>query len=208
MRFLGAVALLVVSTTTAAADSDASDAPGRELNREPDVYISSGAITGSDHFRYGGVVIEAGRRVGRLRETPLFIRGMAHAGNTRTTDNPGRGSYVEARAGIEGRNCTRTGMLCASVGLDVGLHRGRYTRVEFDDNGRPLGTSTLGKPVAEQEQPGIDFENFDSTVIAPRLTLDGGNRVRVRAVLERPYHITRDGGVGGIAGSLMLGVAF
>ena len=200
MRVIGALALLVVSSATAAAENDVT--AGREIDRAPDVYISSGAIAGTDHFKFGGVVIEAGRRIGRLRETPLFIRGMAHGGNTKVEGNPGRGTYLEARAGLEGRNCTRTGMLCASVGVDLGIHRGRYEHVDLDANGRPLN-----KPIAD-EMPTSEFENFNSTVVAPRLTIDGGNRVRMRAVVERPYHISREGGVGGLSGSLMLGLAF
>lgn len=201
MRVIGALALLVVSSATAVAENDVNPT-GRELDHEPDVYISSGLITGSDHFKFGGAVIEAGRRIGKLRETPLFIRGMAHGGNTKAEGNPGRGTYLEARAGVEGRNCTRTGILCASVGLDVGIHRGRYDHIDLDDNGRPIN-----KPVAE-EMSTDHFETFNSTVVSPRLTIDGGNRVRMRAVVERPYHISKQGGVGGIAGSLMLGIAF
>lgn len=199
MRAIGLCVLLVSST--AFADDGV---PGRELDRDPDGYISAGAITGTDHFDYGGVVLEGGRRVGHLRETPLFIRAMGHAGGTKTSDNPGHGTYVEGRVGIEGRNCTRSGMFCASVGLDVGLHRGRYERVEFDEHGRPIN-----KPVVEAPSEPSTFESFDSMVVAPRLTLDGGNRVRVRGVLERPYHIVSGGeGVGGVAASLMLGLAF
>ncbi len=202
MRVIGLLVLSLISSPAFADDS--SDVfPGRELDQEPNVYISSGAIIGKDHFSYGGVVIEAGRRFGRLRETPLFIRGMAHGGNTSVEGNPGRGTYVEARAGVEGRNCMRGGMLCASVGIDVGIHRGRYDRVEFDERGRPIA-----KPVTEAPSEQAAFDTFNSTVIAPRLTLDGGNRVRVRAVLERPYHLHAGGGVGGVAGSLMLGLGF
>ncbi len=201
MRAIGALALLVVSSATAAAENDVNP-PGREIDREPDVYVSSGLITGTDHFKFGGFVLEAGRRIGRFRDTPLFIRAMGHGGNTRVEGNPGRGTYLEARAGLEGRNCTRTGMLCASVGLDLGLHRGRYEHVDLDDNGRPIG-----KPIAD-EMTTDAYETFNSTVVAPRLTLDGGNRVRMRAVIERPYHISKEGGVGGLSGSLMLGLAF
>lgn len=197
------IAILVLSLISSPAVAEDEVFPGRELDREPDTYVSSGAISGSDHFRYGGVVLEAGRRIGRLRETPLFVRAMGHAGNTHVDGNPGRGTYVEARTGIEGRNCTRGGMLCASVGLDVGIHRGRYQHIELDDNGRPVS-----KPANEPPPEAAKFDRFDSTVIAPRLTLDGGNRVRVRAVLERPYHLRADGGVGGVAGSLMLGLGF
>jgi len=200
MRAIGVLALSLVSST-ALAENDVNP-PGREIDAEPNFYISSGGISGTDHFKFGGVVIEVGRRVGRLRDTPLFIRGMAHGGNTRVEGNPGRGTYLEARGGVEGRNCTRTGLLCASVGLDVGIHRGQYDHVELDDNGRPIA-----KPAGE-DMANTNLETFNSTVIAPRLTLDGGNRVRIRGVVERPYHISKAGNVGGLTGSLMLGLAF
>jgi hypothetical protein len=66
----------------------------------------------------------------------------------------------------------------------------------------------IGEPVAEQMEDNANFETFNSMVVAPRLTIEGGNRVRMRAVLERPYHLYEGGGVGGIAGSLMLGIGF
>lgn len=194
-----AIGLLLLLSSTAMADGY-----NRELDRAPDGYVSAGAIAGTDHFSYGGVVVEAGRRVGALVDTPLFLRAMFHAGGTKTDDNPGNGTYVEGRMGIEGRNCIRGGMFCASVGIDVGLHQGRYDRVELDDRGRPIG-----KPVVDAPSETTNLDRFDSMVVAPRLTLDGGNRVRVRAVVERPYHIVSGGeGVGGVAGSLMLGLAF
>jgi hypothetical protein len=194
-----ALIALLVAPVVARAETIELEVEGREVVGPPNGYVAAGLITGEDEFAYQGVALEFGHRIGT---TPLFARAMGQAGGTKRFDNPGHGTYVEGRIGGEARTCTQTGMLCGSVGIDVGIHRGRY---DWVDTG---GMSLTAKPT--EPPPSMpSFIELDSMVIAPRVTVDGGGRVRVRLVLERPSHSI--GGrerIDGFAGSLSLGIAF
>lgn len=181
-------------------DTDELEVEGRELRADPQGYIAAGGVTGSDEFDYHGLLVEGGHRLGG---TPLFARVMGQAGNLRRDDNPGRGTFVEGRVGGEARGCINRGMLCLSFGIDVGLHRGRYEWVDVGSGG------VNAKPADEPPAPGFRYSELDSVIVAPRLTADGGGRVRVRAVLERPSQtIGGNKRIDGFAGSIALGLAF
>lgn len=184
MRRLVSIAL-VLSAPPALAEEPA----GRELHREPDRYIAAGGMRGKHAYEFDGALLEGGVRIKR---TPLFVRAMANAGNTSLPDDPGRGTYGEARAGAELRTCSRTGMLCGALGIDVGLHRTNYQHVDLT---RKRATDSFD-------------ETFESTVIVPRFTVDGGNRVRVRGVLELPNHYSDGERTRGVALSISLGLGF
>ncbi|MBA2541809.1 MAG: hypothetical protein H0V17_19350 [Deltaproteobacteria bacterium] len=189
MRRLVSIALMLVSARTAAAENDVQP-EGRELHHEPDRYIAAGGIRGKHAYEFNGVLLEGGVRIQR---TPLFVRAMANTGNASLPDDPGRGTYVEARAGAELRTCTRTGMLCGSLGMDVGFHRTNYQHVDLSQ--KRGATDPLD-------------ETFESGVLVPRFTVDGGNRVRVRGVLELPNHYSDRGRTRGAALSISLGLGF
>jgi hypothetical protein len=164
----------------------------REVNKSPDGYVAAGVVTGKDKYELHGGALEGGHRIAKL---PLFGRVMGVAGTTSLRS--GRGTYTEARGGVEARTCSRTGRLCGSVGLDLGIHRASFTPYVQD--------TAFQKPATTA----VDPNQFDSFITVPRLTLDGGNRVRVRGVLEFPRH-DRDNEptVTGVSVSLALGVAY
>jgi hypothetical protein len=172
-------------------------AEGRDPVGEPNGYAAVGGITGEDHFEFHGIAGEAGRRLGHTR---LFGRVMAQAGNTALPDTAGRGTYVEGRGGVEGRTCNPSGVICGSLGLDLGIHRSRYKHVDLSN---PTGFSKAGQVVEDPLE-----ERFDTLVAVPRLTIDGGARVRVRGVLELPQHFHEGGSTTGVAVSLSIGVGF
>lgn len=181
---------------------DELEVEGREVRRDPDGYVASGGVTGTfgdNEFNQHGLIVEGGLRLGR---TPLFARAMGQFGNLRRDDNPGRGTYLQGRVGGEARTCLNNGMVCFAFGIDVGLHRGRYEWVDVGVGG------VLAKP-ADQPSFELPYAELDAVLVAPRLTVDGGGRVRVRGVLERPS-LTVDGGkrIDGFAASLTLGLAF
>jgi hypothetical protein len=187
MRRLALLALFVPSIATAENDLEPE---GRELHRQPDGYIASGMIFGSHRFEYEGVLVEGGRRIAR---SPLFVRALGHGGRAKLESAPGVGTYIEARAGGELRTCSATGMLCGSLGIDLGLHRTQFQHVDL----------------MQQRKPGASLdETFSTAVIVPRFTVDGGNRVRVRGVLELPNHHRESERTKGVAVSLAIGVAF
>jgi hypothetical protein len=127
-----------------------------------------------------------------MQRTPLFLRAMANGGVASMPTNPGRGTYAEARAGAELRTCNVTGVLCGSLGLDLGFHRTDYQHVDLS---------------RMQKREGLN-ETFESTIVVPRFTIDGGNRVRVRGVLELPNHYSEGERTRGLAVSFALGMGF
>ena len=186
--------MLTVSASVAHAEGEPTDEP----TGDPGRYAAVGGITGEDRFEYGGIAGELGVRI---PGTVLFGRVMAQAGNTGLAKLAGRGTYMEGRGGVEARTCIANGMMCGSLGLDVGIHRSHFEHA--DQSGSP----GFQKPQGPDVEVSSD-ERFDSVVWAPRLTLDGGARVRVRGVLELPNHVRSGGSVTGYAVSLGLGVAF
>jgi hypothetical protein len=150
--------------------STASDDP-MEQHRPGDApsgYVSAGAAAGGGYFDSKGFVIDAGKRIGR---SSWFMRGLFQGGNSSLTTEPGRGTYMEARAGLEVRSCRHGGMVCGSAGLDAGVHRGEFNHVLFTGGRHEY------------------IERFDSVVVAPRITLDAGGRIRFRVALELPMHM-------------------
>jgi len=145
---------------------------------EPDGYIAGGLVWGnSQGFQDRGAIVDAGKRLGRDR-TPWFARGIFEAGAVARADEPGHGSFLEARAGLEGRDCGGGGMLCGSVGLDLGVQLGEFTHAIVAQDGSRTSYS----------------ERLDAFVAVPRFTIDAGGRIRFRAVVELPMQMrTADG---------------
>jgi hypothetical protein len=139
---------------------------------QPNGYISAGAGAGGGYFDSKGFVLDAGKRIGR---SSWFMRGAFLGGNSSLSFEPGRGTYMEARAGVEARACGRGGMVCGSAGLDAGIHREEFDHVVFTGGRHEY------------------VERFDSVVLAPRVTLDAGGRMRFRVSVELPMHM-RDSG--------------
>ncbi|MBX3156245.1 MAG: hypothetical protein KF773_09625 [Deltaproteobacteria bacterium] len=135
---------------------------------QPHGYASAGAAAGGGYFDAKGFVLDGGKRIGR---SAWFARALFQGGNSSLETEPGRGTYWEARGGLEVRGCAHGGMVCGSAGVDAGIHREEFTHVVL-----------LG---GRHEY----VERFDSTVVAPRLTLDAGGRVRFRVAVELPFHM-------------------
>lgn len=195
MNRIARIALLVAVAASPVARADDIDGPpDREVNRAPNGYVSAGLMAGKDHYTTQGFVGEFGRRI---YHTPVFGRVMGSAGSTVVTG--GRGTFWETRAGVEARTCSPTGMLCGSFGFDLGVRR---------------ATADVYVPPTENRKQSMEpvddpsKDNLDSTVFVPRLTIDGGNRVRVRGVLEFPQHMSDNQRISGVAVSLALGVGF
>jgi len=162
---------MLIASVARADDRDPLDAhpPGNQ----PDGYASGGAvIDATQGFVSNGLVFDVGTRLGR---SPWFGRAEGQAGAIHRSDEPGRGTFAEARVGVEARSCTYGGMACGSAGLDVGMYRADFTHVTFVINDR-------------RETP----ESLDALVAVPRLTLDAGGRIRFRLTVELPVYM-RDG---------------
>jgi hypothetical protein len=157
----------------------------------PNGYAAAGAITGTDQHDFNGAAVEVGHRIAA---SSLFARVMGHAGSN---EGGGRGTYKQGRAGVEARTCSPTGMVCGSFGVDVGLHRGVFTPFV------PPTSSGVARAIIDSPD-----DRRDATVVAPRLTIDGGGQVRVRGMIELPQHYHAGGRTSGVALSLTLGIGW
>jgi hypothetical protein len=155
--------------STARADGESMDPFNRhEPGHEPNSYIAAGLgrVQGGGLVATGPV-LEAGTRITGL----WFARTMGQAGAITSANERTRGDFVEARVGAEARKCTSGAMVCSSVGVDLGVQRTNVTHV-----------IVVGGERTELR------DGVRSLVASPRVTFDGGGRLRVRAVLELPAH--------------------
>ena len=185
------IALITVVLGSSVAYADEVDPDGRDPIGEPSGYVAAGVMTGKDRYELHGFVAEAGKRIER---SMFFGRVQASAGTTGLRS--GRGTFHEERAGVEARKCNLTGIVCASLGLDLGMHRSSFKLY--------VDPATRAKP----EMLPTQQQRLDTTVLVPRFTIDGGQRVRVRGVIELPRHLNDEESLSGISISLSLGVGF
>src|SRR5438046_4708061 len=70
---------------------------------EPNGYVAAGLVWDeAQGFSSRGPIVEVGKRITR---TPWFARAMLQAGAVRRADEPGQGTFLEIRGGLEGRSC-------------------------------------------------------------------------------------------------------
>jgi len=161
------VLALTLSSSIAAAeviDPLEVHAPGDE----PDGYVGAGLVwDNSNGFASRGPVVEVGKRLGI---GPLFARAMGQAGAIARSDDPGTGTFLELRGGLEARSCGSGGMACASAGLDVGYRSAGFEHKIYAVDGSYSQLS----------------EGLDAIVAVPRATFDAGGRIRFRTTIEVP----------------------
>jgi len=171
------LALTLVASLASVAGADDDEVPSSDPlevhapGDQPDGYIAGGLIWDDiQGFQSRGALIDAGQRLGRM---PWFVRGTFEGGAVARSDEPGHGVFTELRGGLEARACQGGGMLCGSVGADVGVRRGYFNHVLYAPNGSRAEFT----------------ESLDSIVAVPRLTVDAGGRIRFRGVLELPLRM-------------------
>src|SRR5688572_21771367 len=148
MRRIALLAVVLGSSVAYAEDGD--DPVGRDPVGEPNAYTAAGVMTGKDRYELHGFVAEAGKRI---EHTMFFGRVLASAGTTGLRS--GRGTFHEERAGVEARKCNPTGIVCASLGVDLGMHRSSFKLY--------VDPATQGKP----EMLPTSQQRLDSTVLVP-----------------------------------------
>jgi hypothetical protein len=163
------VVLLALTLSSSIAAAEVIDplevhAPGDQ----PDGYVAAGLVWDqSQGFASRGPMVEAGRRLGTM---PVFARAMGQAGGVSRSDDPGTGTFLEFRGGLEGRACGSGGMVCGSAGVDVGYLSASFNHKLFAEDGSVTRLN----------------QGLDAYLVVPRLTLDAGGRVRFRATFELP----------------------
>jgi hypothetical protein len=132
-----------------------------------------------------GYHLEGGRRLGT---SPVVLRGQLAFGTHGPFTND---TYVQGRAGIETRHCEDSGVICGSVGVDLG-----YTR-------------DVQRPFFYDEH--TYYEDVEHRVgVVPRVSTDLGGPVRLRLGIEYPIsrRVDSSGTTGGLVFSVGTGYAF
>lgn len=143
-------------------------------------YLATGGGASLDRFLHLGVHVEGGHRIG---ESLLYARGQLSSGMSGDSDEARRGTFRQARAGLEARDCLDGGWLCGFTGLDLGYGRERLMVPYADDA----------------------IAHVTGVSAVPRVGFDGGTSIRVRVSLELPVH---DSGTVGGGASFGVGYAF
>ena len=151
-----------------------------------------GAELGGQRALMGGISLDGGVRLG---DTPLF----AHARVT-TGASGSDGSYQQLRAGVESRGCIAQGWVCAFAGLDLG-----YQHDHMIDKPWFWWSGDDGS-----NQPPIMETDAHDLMAVPRVGVELGTPIRVRAALDIPFTTRLDEPEtrAGAAVSLGLGYAF
>jgi hypothetical protein len=174
-RLLVAIAVSVVSTTAFADHSSVAAA-------ERDDYVDGKLILGYEELPgiASMLIVAAGLEVGRRLTRHLWVHGALGSGTAASFDRY-HGDYLAAQAGIEGRVCTSTDVVCATGAVDAAaIH---ITQV-YD----PVHT-------------GIDYTAPGGFLCAG---VDvGGNRLRARLSLETGHALSH----AGFVADLSLGVS-
>ncbi len=155
-RLLVAIAVSTISTT-AFAD------PQGVVVAEPDNYVDGKLILGDTNLPgIGEMLITAvGLEFGRRMTRHLWVHGALEYGSVESFDRY-HGDYLVVQAGIEGRTCTSTDLICATGAVDAAaIH---ITQV-YD----PVHTGVDYTAPGEFIRGGVDV---------------GGRRVRVRLSFE------------------------
>ena len=148
-------------------------------------YLAAGTMAGVDDiFRFGGT-LEGGVRIG---DSPLFVHGLVGAGAGGGIYD--EGTYLQLRAGVEARTCTRTALLCGFAGADLALTSDSITRDADYDHAMHRTTQRFG--------------------VVPRIGGELGRTIKLRASIEAPIYAptVMDDATVGLAFNLGLGYAF
>lgn len=169
-------ALLALMATAASASAESYDAT--QPAKQAIGYVGVGAMFGFQRDVVGGFFIDGGKRIGT---TPLFLHGQLTGGKSGAD-----GSYVQLRAGVEARTCVVRELFCGVVGVDTGYQRDQMITREL-----------LGNPAME-----VDAHD---ALLVPRVGLEAGTKVRLRAMAEAPLFKRLNSGEGTNTGT---GIAF
>ena len=167
------------------------------VHAEPTAYVQADAMVGAA-VPIAGFNLMRGIEAGyHLSTSPFWVRGVAATGTGE--DDQGSGTNRFARAGLEARTCTQSGVACFVAATDVGYQSGSWQK--SDDPAQ--------------------HEAVQAVVVTPRIGLDlGDEHVRFRlaiewaeAASEKSTTMDRTGTTvshegGGVGGELVAGAAY
>lgn len=187
MRFFAS--LLAVLATTSVASAESYE-PMPSARPAKDGYIGLGLELGGQRALMGGIKLDGGMRLG---DTPWFARAQLTAGGSGSD-----GDYQQVRAGVEARSCGLGGWVCGFAGLDVG-----YQHDNMIDE--PI---TFWSGDHTGDGPPDEMTEAHDLMAVPRVGLEVGTPIRVRAALDLPMTTRLDERENRSGAALSLGVAY
>jgi hypothetical protein len=183
MRF--SLGLLAVLASTSIASAESLD--GTPAAPAKDGYIGLGVELGDQRALMGGVKLDGGYRLG---ESPLFARAQITGGKSGSD-----GDYQQLRAGVEARGCVIRELFCGFAGVDAG-----YQHDNMIDQSIWLGDAS--------DRPSPAMTEAHDLMAVPRVGIELGTPIRLRAALDVPVTTRLDERENRIGAVLSLGVGY
>ena len=186
---LAGFAALMTMTATAAAET--YDATQPTTSNETYV-VGSGSI-GAQRAVQAGLQLEGGKSIHHSR---TFVRGQLTTGKSGDS-----GSYMQARIGVERRNCAVRELFCAFGGVDAGYQHDMVSDTPW----------TLGLGSGPLDRFIVDAHDL---VVVPRGGVEMGRHIKTRLAIELPFyrrldsHMDSDPSDGGMGLTVSLGVGY
>jgi hypothetical protein len=188
-KMLLGLAALVTMTSAAAAETYDATQPAAPN----ETYVIGAASLGAQRAIQASVQLEGGKSIHHSR---TFMRGQITTGASGD-----RGGYMQARVGVERRNCVVRELFCAFGGVDAG-----YQHDQVDDT--PMTFSITTQAV---ESYVVDAHDL---VVVPRAGVEMGRHLKTRLAVELPFyrrldsHMDSDSSDGGMGLTVSLGAGY
>jgi hypothetical protein len=184
---LGFAALVTMTATAAAETFDATQPTAAN-----ETYVIGAGSIGAQRALTAGLQLEGGKSIQHSR---TFMRGQLTSGRSGSA-----GEYMQARIGVERRNCAVRELFCAFGGLDAGY--------QHDQTSDTPWSFVSGSMV---EQYVVDAHDL---VVVPRAGVEVGRHIKTRLAVELPFyrrldsHMDSDRSDGGMGLTVSLGAGY
>jgi hypothetical protein len=187
-KLLTAAAALLTMTATAAAESYDATQP----TAPNETYVIGAASIGAQRAIQASLQLEGGKSIQHSR---TFVRGQITSGISGDS-----GSYLQARVGVERRNCAVRELFCAFAGADVG-----YQHDQVSDTPWTFVSGSMYDAYV------VDAHDL---VVVPRAGVEMGRHIKTRLAVELPFYrrldsnMDSDSSDGGMGLAVSLGVGY
>lgn len=186
---LATLAAVMTMTAIAAAESyDVTQPTGAN-----ETYVIGAGSIGGQRALQLALQLEVGKSIHHSR---TFMRGQLTTGMSGDS-----GSYMQARVGVERRNCAVRELLCAFGGVDAGYQHDMVSDTPW----------TFGLGDGPRERFVVDAHDL---VVVPRAGVEMGRHIKTRLAVELPFfrrldsHMDSDTSDGGMGLTVSLGAGY
>lgn len=192
-KLLAGFAALMTMTATAGAEIFEETYDATQPTTGNEIYVVGSGSIGAQRALQAGLQLEGGKSIHHSR---TFMRGQLTTGTSGDS-----GSYMQARIGVERRNCAVREFFCAFGGLDAGYQHDKVSDTPW----------TLGLGSGPRERFIVDAHDL---VVVPRAGVEMGRHIKTRLAIELPFyrrldsHMDSDPSDGGMGLTIALGAGY